>query len=140
CTRQTLKSSAPLARGWMQTAVIPVKGDPTNPARRVRAGDVIVSHVPVRERPSIEPEPIPVEVLHEDDHILIASKPPGLVMHPAPGHWTGTLLNGLVHHLGRGDGIAQSADGVAHRERPGLVHRLDKGTSGVLVIANTDSA
>ena len=58
-------------------------------------------------------------------------KPPGLVMHPGPGHWTGTLLNGLMHHVDPGNG---------QRARPGLVHRLDKGTSGVLVIAKTDAA
>jgi 23S rRNA pseudouridine1911/1915/1917 synthase len=137
---QNAHVSRALAQRWIESGVITLNGEPTKPARRVRAGDVIVSHVPVRERPSIEPEPIPVEVLHEDDHILIVSKPPGLVMHPAPGHWTGTLLNGLVHHLGRGDGVPPSADGVAQRERPGLVHRLDKGTSGVLVIAKTDAA
>ena len=137
---QSAHVSRALAQRWIENGVITVNGAQTKPARRVRAGDVIVNHVPVRERQSIEPEPIPVEVLYEDDHILIVSKPPGLVMHPAPGHWTGTLLNGLVHHLGRGDGVPSSVEGVAQRERPGLVHRLDKGTSGVLVIAKTDAA
>ena len=137
---QSAHVSRALAQRWIESGVITVNGAQTKPARRVRAGDVIVNHVPVRERPSIEPQPIPVEVLHEDDHILIVSKPPGLVMHPAPGHWTGTLLNGLVHHLGRDDGAPSSVDGVAQRKRPGLVHRLDKGTSGVLVIAKTDAA
>jgi len=137
---QSAHVSRALAQRWIESGVITVNGAQTKPARRVRAGDVIVNHVPVRERQSIEPEPILVEVLHEDDHILIVSKPPGLVMHPAPGHWTGTLLNGLVHHLGRGDGVPSSVEGVAQRERPGLVHRLDKGTSGVLVIAKTDAA
>jgi 23S rRNA pseudouridine1911/1915/1917 synthase len=137
---QNAHMSRALAQRWIESGVITVNGAQTKPARRVRAGDVIVSHVPVHERPSIEPEPIPIEVLHEDDHILVVSKPPGLVMHPAPGHWTGTLLNGLVHHLGRGDSVPPSVDGVAQRERPGLVHRLDKGTSGVLVIAKTDAA
>ena len=137
---QNAHVSRALAQRWIESGVITVNGAHSKPARRVRAGDVIVSHVPVRERASIDPEPIPVEVLHEDEHILIVSKPPGLVMHPAPGHWTGTLLNGLVHHLGRGDGTPPPVDGVAQRERPGLVHRLDKGTSGVLVIAKTDAA
>ena len=72
-------------------------------------------------------------MLHEDAEILVIDKPPGLVMHPGPGHWTGTLLNALVHHVGR-----DLVDG--QRVRPGLVHRLDKGTSGVLVIAKTDAA
>jgi 23S rRNA pseudouridine1911/1915/1917 synthase len=87
--------------------------------------------VPARETPAVEPEPLALRVLHEDPELLVIDKPPGLVMHPGPGHWTGTLLNGLVHHVGPGEG---------RRARPGLVHRLDKGTSGVLVIAKTDAA
>ncbi len=94
---------------------------------------MITCHVPVREPPPVEPEPLALHVLHEDAEILVIDKPPGLVMHPGPGHWTGTLLNALVHHVGR-----DLADG--QRVRPGLVHRLDKGTSGVLVIAKTDAA
>ena len=137
---QNAHVSRALAQRWIESGVITVNGEQTKPARRVRAGDVIVSHAPVRERPSVEPEPIPLEILHEDDHILIVNKPPGLVMHPAPGHWTGTLLNRLVHHLGQPDGVEPSVKSGARRERPGLVHRLDKGTSGVLVIAKTDAA
>ena len=76
--------------------MITVNGRPAKPAQRIRAGDVIVSHVPVRDPPPVEPEPIPLEVLHEDYQLVIVNKPPGLVMHPAPGHWTGTLLNALV--------------------------------------------
>jgi 23S rRNA pseudouridine1911/1915/1917 synthase len=87
----------------------------------------------MREPPPVEPEPLALHVLHEDAELLVIDKPPGLVMHPGPGHWTGTLLNALVHHVGH-----ESGDG--RRVRPGLVHRLDKGTSGVLVIAKTDAA
>jgi len=135
---QNAHVSRALAQRWIASGVITVNGEPSKPARRIRAGDVIVSHVPVRPPPTVLPEPISLEVLHEDDHILIVNKPPGLVMHPAPGNWTGTLLNGLMHHLRRPSGgpLVDSGD---QRERPGLVHRLDKGTSGVLVIAKTDA-
>ena len=128
---QNAHVSRALAQRWIETGVITVNGRLAKPAQRVRAGDVIASHVPLREPLAVEPEPIPLEVLHEDTDLVIVNKPPGLVMHPAPGHWTGTLLNALVHH---------SASGTASAPAPGLVHRLDKGTSGVLVIAKTDAA
>jgi 23S rRNA pseudouridine1911/1915/1917 synthase len=126
---QNAHVSRAVAQRWIETGVITVNGRLAKPAQRIRPGDVIVSHVPMRARPPVEPEPIPLEVLHEDPDLVIVNKPPGLVMHPAPGHRTGTLLNALVHHV-------QDSE----RARPGLVHRLDKGTSGVLVIAKTDAA
>jgi len=126
---QSAHISRALAQRWIESGVITVNGRPTKPARRIRPGDVIVSHVPEREPLAVDPEPIPLEVLHEDAELLVLNKPPGLVMHPAPGHWTGTLLNALAHHVRGGE-----------RARPGLVHRLDKGTSGVLVVAKTDAA
>jgi 23S rRNA pseudouridine1911/1915/1917 synthase len=75
-----------------------------------------------------EPEPIPLDVLYEDEHLLVINKPPGLVVHPAPGNWRGTLVNALLHHW---HGPRPGLDPA----RPGIVHRLDKDTSGVLVIA-----
>ena len=126
---QNAHVSRAVAQRWIEAGLITVNGRPAKPAQRIRPGDLIVSHVPVCDPLPVEPEPIPLEVLHEDSELVLVNKPPGLVMHPAPGHWTGTLLNALVHHI-RG----------AERARPGLVHRLDKGTSGVLVIAKTDAA
>jgi len=130
-TAQTARLSRASVRRWIDGGLITVNGRPTKPARLIRPGDVIACHAPVREPPAVDPEPLALHVLHEDAHLLVIDKPPGLVMHPGPGHWTGTLLNGLVHHVGPGEG---------GRARPGLVHRLDKGTSGVLVIAKTDAA
>src|SRR5262249_47950498 len=118
-----------VAQRWIDDGVITVNGKRAKPAQRIRPGDVIANHALLREPPPVEAEPIPLVVLHEDAQLMVVNKPPGLVMHPAPGHWTGTLLNALVHHV-------QDAE----RARPGLVHRLDKGTSGVLVIAKTDAA
>jgi 23S rRNA pseudouridine1911/1915/1917 synthase len=123
------------AQRWIAGGIITVNGRRAKAAQKVRPGDVIACHAAVRVPLPVWPEPIALDVLHEDDALLVVDKPPGLVMHPAPGHWTGTLLNALVHHVGR-NGEAPADE----RERPGLVHRLDKGTSGVLVIAKTDAA
>ncbi|HSE06608.1 MAG TPA: RluA family pseudouridine synthase [Methylomirabilota bacterium] len=128
---QTAHLSRAAARRWIDGGLITVNGRRAKAARRIRPGDVIACHVAVREPPPVEPEVVALDVLHEDAALLVINKPAGLVMHPGPGHWTGTLLNALVHHVGAGDG---------RRARPGLVHRLDKGTSGVLVIAKTDAA
>jgi 23S rRNA pseudouridine1911/1915/1917 synthase len=81
----------------------------------------------------VVPEDIPVPVVHEDDELVVVDKPAGMVVHPAPGNWTGTLVNALV---GRGHGLAEGGG----EERPGLVHRIDKDTSGLLVVAKTDRA
>jgi 23S rRNA pseudouridine1911/1915/1917 synthase len=130
---QTAHLSRAVAQRWIDGGLITVNGRQTKPARLIRPGDVITCHVPVREPPPVEPEAVALHVLHEDADLLVIDKPPGLVMHPGPGHWTGTLLNALVYHVGD-----EPDDG--RRARPGLVHRLDKGTSGVLVIAKTDAA
>jgi 23S rRNA pseudouridine1911/1915/1917 synthase len=82
---------------------------------------------------SLKPEKIPLEILYEDEHILAINKPPGMVVHPAPGHWSGTFVNALLAHC---QGIAPGDDPL----RPGIVHRLDKDTSGVLIAAKTLSA
>ncbi len=80
--------------------------------------------------PTLVPEPIPLDILYEDDHILAINKPPGMVVHPAPGHWTGTFVNALLAHCEK---VIPSVDPL----RPGIVHRLDKNTSGVLLAAKT---
>jgi 23S rRNA pseudouridine1911/1915/1917 synthase len=91
--------------------------------------------VPKPEPLSIKGEPIPLEVLFEDESLLVLNKPPGIVVHPAPGNWSGTLVNALLHHFQTSGGTISTIGG---KERPGLVHRLDKDTSGVMVITKTD--
>jgi 23S rRNA pseudouridine1911/1915/1917 synthase len=130
---QTAHLSRASAQRWIDGGLITVNGRRTKPARLIRPGDVITCHVPRRAPPPVEPEAVALHVLHEDADLLVIDKPPGLVMQPGPGHWTGTVLNALVHHVG-------GEPGAGRRARPGLVHRLDKGTSGVLVIAKTDAA
>jgi 23S rRNA pseudouridine1911/1915/1917 synthase len=107
---------------------------PSKPAARVQSGDQVVVVVPPPELPSAGPEPIPLSVLHEDDAVLVVDKPAGLVVHPARGHPTGTLVNAVAAHT-----RLEDAGGLA-AFRPGIVHRLDKDTSGVLVVAKTVAA
>ncbi len=111
-----------------------IGGAAAKPAARVRPGDVVVIEIPAPEPSEVLPEDIPLDVLFEDDEVLAINKPPGLVAHPAPGHPSGTLVNAVLHHCrGRLSGIG----GV---ERPGIVHRLDKDTSGIMLVAKTDVA
>ncbi|MBH0177187.1 MAG: RluA family pseudouridine synthase, partial [Nitrospira sp.] len=105
--------------------------------QKIKPGDKITMDVPKPEPLALKGEAIPLDVLYEDDALLILNKPAGIVVHPAPGNWTGTLVNALLHHFQTSGGTVSSIGG---KERPGLVHRLDKETSGVMVIAKTDQA
>lgn len=87
----------------------------------------------------LEPEPIPLDILYEDDQLLIVNKPAGLVVHPAPGHASGTLVNALLWHYRTATG-ASTLSGIGGIQRPGIVHRLDKNTTGAIAIAKTDFA
>jgi len=116
---------------------ITVDGQTIKPSHKIKPGDRIVLIVPRAEPLDIEPEPIPLEILYEDDALLVLNKQSGLVVHPAPGHWTGTLVNALLHHLKTEKG---SLSNIGGKERPGLVHRLDKDTTGIMVIAKNDQA
>lgn len=101
------------------------------PAQRVKAGDrVSLEMRPTLQSQAFRPETMAIDVVYEDAHLLVVNKPPGLVVHPAPGNWSGTLLNGL---MGRDPGAAQVP-------RAGIVHRLDKDTSGLMVVARTRAA
>ena len=91
-------------------------------------GTVIEIEVPPPIPSDLIPENIPLEILFEDQHLIIINKPPGLVVHPAPGNYTGTLVNAILHHC-------PDLKGIGSEKRPGIVHRLDKGTSGVMVVA-----
>ncbi|MGB8699593.1 MAG: RluA family pseudouridine synthase [Thermosynechococcaceae cyanobacterium] len=106
----------------------------------VQLGDQVTVAVPPPVPLALQPETIPLEVLYEDEHLLIINKPAGLVVHPAPGHATGTLVHALLAHCQSADGLATSLSGIGGVQRPGIVHRLDKDTSGALAIAKTDQA
>ncbi len=104
-----------------------------NPARKLRRGQEISLEPPPPEEMELAPEAIPLDVVFEDDAYLIVDKPAGLVVHPGAGHPSGTLVNALLHHCG------PSLQGIGGVRRPGIVHRLDKDTSGLLVVAKTQA-
>ncbi len=106
-----------------------LNGDPIKKRVCPEEGDEIEVFFQAIKGPSLEPENIPLDILYEDEHILAINKPPGMVVHPAPGHWSGTFVNALLAHC---DHI-ESQDSL----RPGIVHRLDKETSGILLAAKT---
>ena len=105
-----------------------------DPRARVTAGTVLEITLPPPEPSDMQPQPIPLRILHEDEDLIVIDKPAGMVVHPAPGSPEGTLVNALLHHCGTG------LAGVGGALRPGIVHRLDKDTSGVLVAAKSDRA
>jgi 23S rRNA pseudouridine1911/1915/1917 synthase len=105
-----------------------------DPGHRVNSGAAIVVAVPEAVPAKPAPEAIPLAVVYEDDDIIVIDKPKGLVVHPAAGHWTGTLVNALVAHC------AGSLSGIGGERRPGIVHRLDKDTTGLMVVAKNDRA
>jgi 23S rRNA pseudouridine1911/1915/1917 synthase len=103
-----------------------------DPAVRVNSGDNIAVTLPPPEEPKPAGEAIPLNIVYEDDALIVIDKPPGLVVHPAAGHAQGTLVNALIAHCG------DSLSGIGGVKRPGIVHRLDKDTSGLMVVAKTD--
>jgi 23S rRNA pseudouridine1911/1915/1917 synthase len=105
-----------------------------DPAAHVNSGEIITVNLPPPEEPEPKGERIPLNIVYEDDALIVIDKPPGLVVHPAAGHAQGTLVNALIAHCG------DSLSGIGGVKRPGIVHRLDKDTSGLMVVAKTDAA
>lgn len=105
-----------------------------NPRKGVETGQTFVLQLPDPVPAEPEPEAIPLDILFEDEHLIIVNKPAGMTVHPAPGSWNGTLVNALLHHC------AGQLSGIGGVERPGIVHRIDKLTSGVMVSAKTEAA
>jgi 23S rRNA pseudouridine1911/1915/1917 synthase len=106
-------------------------GTPARPSARLREGQVVTVHVPPAALAEPQPENIALSVVHEDAHLLVIDKPAGLVVHPGAGTASGTLVNALLHHV-------QDLSGIGGVLRPGIVHRLDRGTSGLLLVAKDD--
>jgi len=105
-----------------------------DPSYRIKGGETFTVMVPETIEPEPEGEDIPLDVRYEDEHLLVLYKPAGMVVHPAPGNYSGTLVNALIHHCG------DSLSGINGVKRPGIVHRIDKGTSGLMVVAKSDIA
>ena len=111
-----------------------VNGRKSNKKTTVNAGDVIEVILPEPKILSVDPENIPLDIVYEDEHLLVVNKPKGMVVHPAAGNFNGTLVNALLYHCG------DSLSGINGVIRPGIVHRIDKDTSGLLVVAKNDIA
>jgi 23S rRNA pseudouridine1911/1915/1917 synthase len=110
------------------------RGKLLDPGDKVKPGGTVRVELPPAVRAVPAPEDIPLAIVHEDRHLIVIDKPAGLVVHPGAGHGTGTLVNALLAHCG------DSLSGIGGVKRPGIVHRLDKDTSGLLVVAKTDAA
>lgn len=126
-----------LTRSRIQSLIkegnIKVNNSPVKTSYRLKAGDKIALSIPPSSPYLLNPEPLDLSIIYEDPSIIVLDKPPGLVIHPAPGHQSGTLVHGLLHHC-------NDLSGIGGILRPGIVHRLDKDTSGLLVVAKNDSA
>jgi 23S rRNA pseudouridine1911/1915/1917 synthase len=132
-----IKKGLTLSRSRIQKLIqdgqITIDGRKVKPGYRVHPDDRILVNIPPPTPLEIQPEAIPLEILYEDTHLLVVNKPAGMVVHPAPGNIAGTLVHALLHHC-------RDLSGIGGKERPGLVHRLDKETSGLLVVAKTEAA
>ncbi len=120
--------SRSFAAALIQDGHITIQNKKKKPGYRIKIGEKIQGCIPVYEPPSLQPEAIPLNILFEDTHLIVIDKPAGLVVHPAPGNETGTLVNGLLYHC-------PELGGINAELRPGIVHRLDKDTTGTMVVA-----
>ncbi|HZK53405.1 MAG TPA: RluA family pseudouridine synthase [Desulfosporosinus sp.] len=130
---EVLGKSRSFVQGLIAQACVKVNGSPKKANYKVRKGDEIEVEIPTLRESTAEPENIPIEILYEDEDILVVNKRQGMVVHPAPGAWTGTMVNALLYHC-------QNLSGINGVLRPGIVHRIDKDTSGILVVAKNDHA
>ena len=122
------------AQQLIEEGMILVNGAVCNKKTVVKRGDEIEITLPEPTVLSVDAEDIPLDIVYEDEHLLVVNKPKGMVVHPAAGNYNGTLVNALMHHCG------DSLSGINGVIRPGIVHRIDKDTSGLLVVAKTDTA
>ena len=121
-------------QGLCEDGAVSVNGKPAGKKQVLRAGDLVELSLPDPVELEVLPEEIPLDIVYEDDWLLVVNKPKGMVVHPAPGNYTGTLVNALLWHC-RG-----SLSGINGVIRPGIVHRIDKDTSGLLIVAKNDKA
>lgn len=118
---------------WIKDGHLQVNGSSVKANYKLAEGDQLVLSIPDPEELDLAPEDIPLEVVYEDSDVIVVNKPRGLVVHPAPGHYSGTLVNALLHHC-------KDLSGINGVMRPGIVHRIDKDTSGLLMAAKNDLA
>lgn len=122
------------AQQWLENGLVMSGEKVLSKKEKLKAGASVVVNIPDPVAYEIEAENIPLDIVYEDEHLLVVNKPKGMVVHPAAGHYTGTLVNALMHHCG------DSLSGINGVLRPGIVHRIDMDTSGLLMIAKSDAA
>ena len=127
-----------LSRSFIQKLIkegnVLVNGKPVKGSYRVKCDDEVVFSVPESVEPDIEPENIPLDIMYEDADLIVVNKPKGMVVHPAAGHYTGTLVNALMYHCGK------DLSGINGVLRPGIVHRIDRDTTGSVIACKNDKA
>lgn len=125
-----------LSRSFIQRLIdkgsVTVNGKFAKSSYKLKEGDEIKIEIPELEPSTVKPEPIPLDILYEDESVIVINKPAGMVVHPAAGNYSGTLVNALLYHC------RDTLSGIGGIERPGIVHRLDKDTSGLLMAAKDD--
>lgn len=127
-----------LSRSFIQKCIkedkVLVNGTPQKASYRLKTDDEIVFSIPEAAQPDITPEDIPLSILYEDDDLLVIDKPKNMVVHPAPGHYSGTIVNAVMYHC------QNDLSGIGGVMRPGIVHRIDKDTTGSIIICKNDKA
>ena len=110
-----------------------VNGRVAQSSRQIHTDDTVILEIPPPRATTLTPEALPLDIVYDDADLLVVNKPAGMVVHPSAGHYDGTLVNGLLHHV-------KDLSGIGGERRPGIVHRLDRGTSGLIVVAKNDLA
>lgn len=121
-------------QNMIEMGAVTLRGTALAKSAKLSVGDEVVVSIPEPSPLDVQPEDIPLEIVYEDPDLLVVNKPKGMVVHPAPGNYTGTLVNALLFHCG------DSLSGINGIARPGIVHRIDKDTSGLLIVAKNDFA
>lgn len=122
------------AQKWMEEGRVTLNGIPVKKSATLSPGDTLLIAPPQPEEVDIIPQDIPLDIIYEDNDVIVVNKPVGMVVHPAPGHPDGTLVNALLYHC------KESLSGINGEKRPGIVHRIDRDTSGLLIAAKNDKA
>ena len=122
------------AQKWMEEGRVILNGKPVKKNTPLKPGDTLLVSPPQPQDIDLIPQDIPLDIVYEDDDVVVVNKPVGMVVHPAPGHPDGTLVNALLYHC------KESLSGINGERRPGIVHRIDRDTSGLLIVAKNDKA
>lgn len=128
-----LEASRSQIQKWIQSGGLAINGKQAKSNTSVKQGDILSLKIPDEEELNVTPQDIPLDIVYEDNSVCVINKPKGMVVHPGPGNPDGTLVNALLFHF-------DSLSGIGGAERPGIVHRIDKDTSGLLVVAKNDRA